>query len=414
MNKNNAFALAAATLMSATQIEVASAADWSQELSTFSFKESDNRVTDTSIKYAGKGSFNDGDTLLNLDLGVDVLTGASPTGALPSDGTTTVITSPSGGKTTTNTSSKLDKASFKDKRYSFSIGVDRALKDTGTRANLGASYSKENDYKHLGISSGLSHEFNQKNTTLSAGIAYSSDTINPVGGTPTPLTTKGTLTTNNNQSKKTTDFIVGATQVLSKNAIAQANYGISRQTGYLNDPYKLISVIDSNGKLIRNLHESRPNTRLGHNLYGALKYSLPNKNVITSTARLHTDDWGINSVTSELKYRMQLANKNSIEPYIRFYHQTSADFYNTHLVDKQNTANHASADYRLAEMSTYTVGATYRMKTSSKKEWSLTGEFYKQVPGKIGFGEEENEGGSGKSVNNPGFNAFMLSLGVKF
>ena len=415
--KNNAFALAAASLMSATNISTASAADWSHEVNTFIYNESDSRVADKSVKYAGKGAFNDGDTLLNLKLGVDILTGASPTGALPADGTTTIITSPSGGTTTKNTSSKLDKAAFKDKRYSFDVGLDQALNDTGTRGNIGFSYSKENDYKHLGLSTGLSKEINNKNTTLAIGIAYSSDTINPIGGAPLPLSTKGTEITSSSKSKKTVDAIFGVTQILSKNTIAQLNYGIGSQKGYLNDPYKLVSAINAKGKIIRNVHESRPDNRLGHNLYGAIKHSLNNSDVLTGTARLHTDDWGINSFTTELKYRMNLANKSSIEPYARFYHQTAADFYTPQL--KSTTfPNYASSDYRLSEFSSYTLGATYRLKTSPKREWSISGEYYKQAPGSFSFGEEEggddDGGSSGKTVNNPGYNAFILSLGLKF
>ena len=416
MKKNNTLALAAASLMSATNISSASAADWSNELNTFIYSESDNRVSDKSIKYAGKGSFNDGDTLLNLNLGVDILTGASPTGALPTDGTTTIVTSPSGGTQTTNSSSTLVKAPFNDKRYSFDVGLDQAINDTGTRANAGFSYSKENDYKHLGLSTGLSKEVNNKNTTLSVGVAYSSDTIEPIGGVPLPLSTIGSTKIATSKSKKSVDMIFGVTQILSKNTIAQINYGFGSQSGYLNDAYKRISYINTAGNITHNVYESRPDTRLGHNLYGALKHSFSGGNVATGTGRLHADDWGTDSVTGELKYRMALAENNSIEPYVRFYHQSAADFYTPQLFSTNALPKYASSDYRLSEFSSYTVGATYRLKTSSKNEWNLTGEYYQQVPGSLNFGEGDDDGNnaSGKTVNNPGYSAVIVSLGLKF
>ena len=415
MKKNNAFALAAASLMSATNISSASAADWSHEINTFLYSESDDRVSDKSIKYSGKASFNDGDTLLNLNLGVDILTGASPTGALPADGTTTIITSPSGGTQTTNSSSTLVKAPFDDKRYSFDIGLDQAINDTGTRANVGFSYSKENDYKHLGLSTGLSQEMNNKNTTLSVGLAYSSDTIEPIGGVPLPLSPIGSTTISATESKKSVDMIFGVTQILSKNTIAQINYGFGRQSGYLNDAYKRISYINSAGSVTHNVYESRPDTRLGHNLYGAIKHSLTSGNVITGTTRLHADEWGTDSFTSELKYRMALADKSSIEPYIRLYHQSAADFYTPQLFSTNALPTYASSDYRLSEFSSYTLGATYRLKTSSKNEWNLTGEYYQQVPGALNFGDDDDDNSSsGKTVNNPGYSALILSLGLKF
>ncbi len=413
MKKNNAFALAAASLMSATNVSSVSAAEWSHELNTFLYSESDNRVSDKSAKYSGKASFNDGDTLLNLNLGVDILTGASPTGALPTDGTTTIITSPSGGTQTINSSSTLEKSPFNDKRYSFDVGLDKAINDAGTRANIGLSYSKENDYKHLGLSTGLSKEINNKNTTLAVGLAYSSDTIEPIGGIPLPLSTIGTNKISSTKSKKAVDMILGVTQILSKNTIAQFNYGYSNQTGYLSDAYKRISVIDNSGKTIKNIHEARPETRTGHNFFGAIKHSLSDGNVITGTARLHADKWGTNSLTGALKYRIALASTSSIEPYVRFYHQSAADFYTPQLSSNKSLPSYASSDYRLSEFSSYTLGATYRLKTSSKNEWNLTGEYYKQAPGTLKFGEDDGNT-SGQTVNNPGYNAFILSLGLKF
>ncbi len=416
MKKNNAFALAAASLMSATNISSVSAADWSHELNTFIYNESDGRVSDKSIKYSGKASLNDGDTLLNLNLGVDILTGASPTGALPSDGKTQIITSPSGGTQTTNTSSTLEKAPFNDKRFSFDVGLNKAINETGTRANIGFSFSKENDYKHLGLSTGLSKEINNKNTTLAIGLAYSADTIDPIGGTPRPLSPIGTRKTLSSKSKKSIDMILGVTQILSKNTITQFNYGYGKQTGYLSDAYKRISVIDNNGNIVNNIHEARPETRAGHNFFAAIKHSLNNGNVITETTRLHADEWGTNSFTSELKYRMALADKSSIEPYVRFYYQSAADFYTPQLSNEKALPSYASSDYRLSKFSSYTLGATYRLKTSSKNEWNLTGEYYQQVPGGLNFGEDDDDdnSSSGKTVNNPGYSAFILSLGLKF
>jgi hypothetical protein len=52
---------------------------------------------------------------------------------------------------------------------------------------LGMSTSKEYDYFHLGLNANYAHDFNNRNTTLSAGIAMARDSIESVGGAPTPL-----------------------------------------------------------------------------------------------------------------------------------------------------------------------------------------------------------------------------------
>ena len=89
---------------------------------------------------------------------------------------------------------------------------------------------------------------------------------------------------NGNQTKKESGAILGVTQALSKDTIMQVNYGISHQIGYLTDPYKGVSLTDDIGNLLANFHEARPNSRTGHNLYTSVKHSLPNKDVITTSA----------------------------------------------------------------------------------------------------------------------------------
>ena len=53
--------------------------------------------------------------------------------------------------------------------------------------SVGASFSTEYDYTHLGLNARVARDFNQRNTTLSAGFAIARDEIDPVGGTPDPL-----------------------------------------------------------------------------------------------------------------------------------------------------------------------------------------------------------------------------------
>ncbi len=69
----------------------------------------------------------------------------------------------------------------------------------------------------------------------------------------------------------------------------------------------------------------------------------------------------------------------------------------------------ASADYRLAEFDAYTLGATYRFGGRKDREWRITGELYSQNPKKVGL----TSGQAGLDAN-PGFDAIMLSVGLKF
>lgn len=407
LKNSSKIALAAASLLGAANVATVSAADWDHEAAVLYYGESDNRVQDASFKYKGKRT-NDDDNVLTLGLGVDTLTGSSPSGIAPS-GDVQIVATPSGNGTTTYPANELTlDDTFLDTRVDLSASWDQSVFDDNTRVNVGVSVSKEYDYLHLGLSSGISRELNNKNTTLSLGLAYSADTIEPVGNTPIGLSDISAAKGASDESKDTIDFVVGITQVLSKNTILQINYGLTQADGYLNDPYKRISRVNSTGTIVQNLNESRPDKRLGHNLYGALKHNFSG-NVLSSSARLHSDDFGIDSITLDAKYNIKLSNRRSIEPHLRYYHQSAADFYAPQLNTADPLPAFASADYRLAEFDAYTLGATYRFGGSQDREWRITGELYSQNPKKTNL----TAGQAGLDAN-PGFDAIMLSVGVKF
>jgi hypothetical protein len=408
LKNKSSLAIAAASLMGATNVSTVSAADWSHEASILYYGETDDRVQDGSLKYKGVRTNNDGNKL-TLNFGVDSLTGASPSGVAPSKDIQ-ILTSPSGNSTITHPANELPlDDTFLDTRVSGSLNWDQSIIDEDTRGNAGISFSKEYDYLHLGVSGGLSRDYNNRNTTFSVGLAFSADTVEPVGAAPIPLSDQDAAKGSDNESKDTIDVVIGVTQVLSKSTILQLNYGLSQADGYLNDPYKWVSRVDSFGTIVENLHESRPDSRTGHNLYGAIKHNFSNNNVLTSSARFHTDDWGIDSVTLDAKYMINLGDRKSIEPHLRYYTQSKADFYVPQLDAADALSTHATADYRLAEFDAYTLGATYRWGGRVGRKWRVTGELYSQDPAK----SKLTSGQAGLDAN-PGFDALILSLGVEF
>jgi hypothetical protein len=406
LTNSSRLALAAAGLLGAANVSSVSAEEWTHEASVLYYGESDDRVTDGSLKYQGIRT-NDDDNSLTLNLGVDSLTGASPSGVAPS-GTVQILTSPSGKGTTTYPANQLTlDDTFKDTRVSGSANWSQSALGENTKVNVGGSFSKEYDYLHLGISAGLARELNNKNTTISVGLAYSGDTVEAVGNAPIPFSDQTAAKGSDSESKDTLDLMFGLTQVISKDTILQLNYGLSDSDGYLNDPYKWVSRVDASGSIVENLHESRPDSRTGHNVYASLKHSVSDNKVLTTSARAYTDDWGIDSYTLDAKFRVGLSDNTSIEPHFRYYHQSEADFYVPQLNAADNLPNFASADYRLAEFDAYTVGATYRW--GNDKKWRLTGELYTQDPASTTL----TEGQAGLDAN-PGFDAVMFSVGVKF
>lgn len=366
---------------------------WDFNTSLLYYGEDENRVQDLSLNVLATRNYVD-DRFLTLGLAIDSLTGATPSGAITQSVAQT-FTRPSGASTYTVPAGALPlDDSFLDTRVAISASWQQPLGRL-YQISFGASASKEYDYTHFGINAKLSRDFNNRNTTVSAGIALASDELDPVGGTPAPLTEMlnvGDLSNRGGKvDKDIVDVVFGVTQVVSRNLLVQLNYSLSDASGYLTDPYKIISVVDGvTGDTVRLaptpgvdgpshifLFESRPDSRTKHSLYGQAKYYMDGK-VLDTSYRYMTDDWDIDSHTIDMRLRWPLGGTSYLEPHLRFYTQTHAEFYVTSLVDGAVLPTYASNDYRLGDFDALTAGLKYGWKTGGGNDMSVRLEFYQQ------------------------------------
>ena len=364
---------------------------WEFDTALLYYGENDDRVQDVSLNILAARNFVD-DRILTLSLGVDTLTGATPVGAMPFNGPQT-FTSPSGLQVRTTPANEIPlDDSFLDTRTSLAASWQQPLGRLGTVSG-GLSVSDEYDYLHLGGNVKVTRDFNQRNTTLSFGAAFSSDEIDPVGGAPMPLTSMldvGDLSNRmGSQNKDVLDLVLGVSQIINRNLVLQLNYSFSRSDGYLNDPYKIVSLVDPvtgdpiprastpgvDGPSHEYLFEGRPNERTKHSIYGQAKYYIGGK-VLDASYRYMTGEWDIDSHTIDLRYRWPVGRNSYFEPHVRFYTQTHADFYRTSLDSGVPILEFVSADYRLGEFDAITLGLKYGRKTEAGNEWSTRLEFY--------------------------------------
>jgi hypothetical protein len=91
-----------------------------------------------------------------------------------------------------------------------------------------------------------------------------------------------------------------------------------------------------------------------------------------------TDDWGIDSNTFDFTYRFRLKEGYFIEPHLRWYQQSEADFYRYFLVDGEPVPTEITADYRLGEMDATTVGVKFGKQIDDRHRWSVRLEQYVQ------------------------------------
>lgn len=410
VNIKAALTLATAALLGTSNMAQGSTdATASTDDSTWEFDSAFLFYSETDRVSAGEAIFNatktfEDDEVLNLKLTVDALTGASANGAVAQPNVQT-FTRPSGnGQYEVNAGDTPLDDTFRDTRVQLN-GQWTQLVAPNYTASGGVHISKEYDYLSLGVNSNIAFDFDRKNSTVSVGFSYFQDTFNPEGGIPKPFSSmliadsslpdwddEFAKTRNNSEdTKTTTDILLGFTQVINRRMITQFNYSYSIVDGYLTDPFKVISVVDgSTGLTEDNIYESRPDSRVKQSLYAQSLYHFENS-VLDVSYRYMWDDWQIKSHTIDSRFKIFLGDmfgtQSYLQPHFRFYQQSAAEFYQPFLIEGAALPTHASADYRIGEMTTFTVGLKYGLLVNNGHELSFRLEYYRQTPTDAGFDE---------------------------
>ncbi|AJQ93721.1 DUF3570 domain-containing protein [Gynuella sunshinyii] len=428
-NLRTRLTLATGALLGATgSAHAAQDGDWLVGSGLLVYSEGNNRVTAIEPVLNLKREYDD-ESSLNIRLVFDTLSGASPNGAAIANVDQT-FTSPSANPSARSINQTQTRASgsasskddhededddgaskayttqagdlplaphFEDNRYVLSLGWEKPL-DSDTKINLGGTYSGESDFQSFSGNIAIAQDLFGKNTTVSAGINYEFDLINPNGGLPDPLSAYASSNKGKDlDTKQVIDGIVGVTQVINRRWITQLNYSISTSSGYQNDPYKILTVAD-NGNLISDpantdsylyVYENRPSDRLKQSIYWQNKFAWFKDDVLDISYRYMTDDWGIRSHTADVSYHFQPGNRFYLQPHYRYYQQTAADFYQPFLnagdevaVDASGShalVDYASSDPRLGAFSADTYGLTLGIPLAGPdQEIAITLEHYQQ------------------------------------
>ncbi|KMT66716.1 DUF3570 domain-containing protein [Catenovulum maritimum] len=357
---------------------------WSFDTALMYYGETD-RVSAVEGIISGTKEYSDGH-FLNLKLTLDTLTGASANGAVPQDKVQT-FTRPSGkGSYDIGAGQTPLDDTFQDTRVQLNAQWTQPLAENYL-GSAGVHFSKEYDYLSLGFNGNIARELNQKNTTLSLGVAYSYDSIDPEGGVPiafTPMLHKGTEPNrlSGSENKTTIDMLFGVTQIINRRMLMQLNYSYSQVDGYLSDPFKVVSVVNDNGEALTHLYENRPDSRTKQSVFWQTKYHLTDS-VIDFSYRYMWDDWDISSHTFDLRYNIPLSG-SYFEPHVRYYIQSAAEFYRPFMMENE-ALDFASADYRIGEMDGLTLGVKYGMPLENNTEVSFRFELFKQTPTNPGY-----------------------------
>lgn len=189
---------------------------------------------------------------------------------------------------------------FSDVRKAGNLGVTRYF-PSGT-LTLGASSSRERDYESQSLSLQGSLSSDDRNTTWTWGIAGADDTINPSNRRVS------------NEKKKTSDVLLGVTQVLGTRDIGQLNVTYARGQGYFSDPYKAL--------------DNRPRA---HGQTAVLARWNHHFTSTEGTGRLsyryYSDTNKIRAHTLSAEYVQPLPYGFTVMPLLRLHSQSAAYFY---------------------------------------------------------------------------------------
>jgi hypothetical protein len=294
---------------------------------------------------------------LDLLLAYDTISGASPTGGYPS---VDVTTSASGH---TSAAGSVPLATYNDQRKS--VGLAWGRKFGSHLPSIDVSYSKENDYtaRSFGISDAWT--FAGGRGTLHGGANFSSDIVAPV-------------TNNLELPKKQQGYALGWTWILTERDLFDVSASLMKQSGYLDDPYKIVPV--GTAAPYTEVPDHRPDTRQRWAVFGKYGHYYLWGGALKATYRYYWDDWSVRSHTLEVVYDQRLDEDWVVSPSVRLYTQTAASFWGNSFPVKQEFM---SADYRLSALSSILGGLTVTHRMSPTVDVNL-GFTYQSQTGKDG------------------------------
>jgi hypothetical protein len=391
--------------------------DWSVD-SALAYYHEDGRIQAIEPVVDVAKVFADGQAL-NFNVTFDALSGASPNGALTSR-TAQTFASPSGkpGHQYTTAPGQLPvDPDYHDDRIA--VGGNWTLPFTRVdQVSVGGKLSAEDDFFSATVNASIAHDFNEKNTTLSFGIDNEFDSIHPIGGAPVPGSDYALAEKQaGGKTKDGVGMLLGVTQVITRNWLSEFNISVDRFKGYLNDPYKFTSIINSAGGTSGYEYESRPDQRTRKSGYWENRVAWNSQVSTALSLRYMSDDWGVRSDTAHLHLRWSLSNRDRyIEPTVRWYRQSAADFYTPFILNTEKPATgYEASDSRLGAFHALTYGVKYAQKlpglgSRAESEFSIRAEYYQQT-----FDERMAVPASLQGLDlYPGLKAVLIQIGWRF
>ncbi len=233
---------------------------------------------------------------------------------------------------------------YTEKREEHSVSATY-LHDKST-LNLSYTNSEESDFIAKSAHFTISQDMLGDLTTLYMGYSKGWDDVYKT------LKTAGNIARDPDFSAdaKRQNFRLGITQVISKELVANLNYELITDKGYLNNPYRIVHFTDGS-----TLPERYPNTRSSNAIALRANYYLSYRAVLHGSYRLYTDTWGVNANTFDIGYTHPYRENWILKGHYRVYSQNRASFYQD-LFDPYAPQNYMARDKELSSFNSQTLG----------------------------------------------------------
>ena len=261
---------------------------------------------------------------------------------------------------------KLSASPYHETRKQETYGIDYLHGKTIYSA--GVIHSREPDYIANTTYYSMSQDMFGDLTTVTLGYVRGWDQIyRDIKDTNGQIVNDPTFHENANHR----GYSLGLTQILTRNLIANFNYQLLTDEGYLQNPYRKIRYSSpgvGNGFTLAD--QVYPNTRTSNSASIQTKYYLPWRAALGVQYRYFRDTWSIVANTAEIDYTVPAWKHWILDASFRYTKQSNADFYSD-MFPRANYQNFMGRDRELAAFHSYTfgIGATYDFNMSWVPKW---------------------------------------------
>lgn len=226
-------------------------------------------------------------------------------------------------------------ATIEDNRQDLLVTLTRYSDELSL--GLSTGYSEEDDYRAANLAINALFEPLGDQVSFGLGLSYSDDRLEPTEGGSARFPDRIV-----SADKDQLGLQASLTQILNRRTVLQWGLALTRSSGYLSDPYKLVFV-DGN---------TRPDSRPQERSMGAFFLRL-RRHFKALTGALHldyratSDDWSVQTHALEGKWVQRFGGNWRWTGGLRYYSQSQAEFY-APFYSAPPANGHMSSDYRLS------------------------------------------------------------------